>query len=102
MRALGRDVGKIGAGDDRPYSGVCPRLFGIDRYDPGVSVGLLRLIRPQSIPGIVMSAPRSSSRGLRNCPPSTFSARSGRLGSVRAFPAGVRDVDHSWVLAEIR
>ena len=39
MRALGRDVGKIGAGDDCPYSGVCPRLFGIDRYDPGVSVG---------------------------------------------------------------
>ena len=39
MRALGRDVGKIGAGDDRPHSGQCPRLFGIDRYDPGVSMG---------------------------------------------------------------
>ena len=43
MRALGRDVGKIGAGDDCPYSGVCPRLFGIDRYDPGVSVGATAL-----------------------------------------------------------
>jgi hypothetical protein len=36
MRALGRDVGKIGAGDERPYSGVCPRLFGIDRCDPAL------------------------------------------------------------------
>src|SRR5271166_3805752 len=39
MRALGRDIGKIGAGDDRSHSGQSPRLFGIDRYDPGVSMG---------------------------------------------------------------
>src|SRR5262245_34613881 len=38
MRSLGRDVGKIGAGDDRSHSGQCPRLFSIDRYDPGVSM----------------------------------------------------------------
>src|SRR5690348_14046865 len=39
MRALGCVVGKIAAGDDRPHSGECPRLFSIYRNDPGVSMG---------------------------------------------------------------
>ncbi len=38
MRALGRDVGKIGAGGDCLDSGQRLRLFGIDRYDPGMSM----------------------------------------------------------------
>src|SRR3954454_4087325 len=38
MRALGRNVGKIGAGNDRLHPGQCPRLFGIDRYDPGMGM----------------------------------------------------------------
>src|SRR5690349_19530995 len=38
MRALRRDVGKIGAGDDCLHSGQCPRLFGIDRYNPGMGM----------------------------------------------------------------
>src|SRR5258708_22203696 len=38
MRALGRDVGKLGAGDDCLDSGQYPRLFGIDRYDPGMGM----------------------------------------------------------------
>src|SRR5260221_7641481 len=37
-RALGRDVGKIGAGGDCLPSWQCPRLFGIDRYDPGMGM----------------------------------------------------------------
>src|SRR3954447_22496368 len=34
MRPLRPNVGKNGTGDDCLHSRQCPRLFGIDRYDP--------------------------------------------------------------------
>ena len=46
-RFLGRDFGKIGAGDDGLDPGQRQRLFGVDRLDPGVSVRAALDLAPQ-------------------------------------------------------
>src|SRR3954447_4275067 len=38
MRPLRPNVGKNGTGDDCLHSRQCPRLFGIDRYDPSMGM----------------------------------------------------------------
>src|SRR3954468_23957387 len=66
MRALGRDVRKIGAGGNRLNSGQCLRLFGIDRDDPRMGMRAALDAAPQHTRQCHISAEIGPARDLVN------------------------------------